>query len=182
MEHKNNNSASKQKPTQYYLHSSMELNQKNYSSHQWFETTNQPVGFNRKVSHRGSAENLKSCYNSQSSVRTSPKWSVTTKYNTNSTPYSAVERGSCSKIRPTSKLSTKELEDEEPTKTQDSFDQTILDDSQFSMDVGDDGPCFRSEAISRGIDFTNHRQVLNEDLDKFMDRQLQLVAERIADK
>lgn len=89
-----------------------------------------------------------------------------------------------SRIVPTKNLTTKEIRDDEPTRGNESFDDTILDDSQLSLGVGDheDGPTIRAEAVHRGLDFTNSRKVLNENLDEFMDRQLQVVAEKLADK
>lgn len=83
----------------------------------------------------------------------------------------------------TNKLSAKHIVDE-PPKQNESFDDSILDESYLSLGVGDseEGPAIRAETVHRGIDFSNNRMVLNSNLDAFMDRQLQLVAEKLADK
>lgn len=85
---------------------------------------------------------------------------------------------------PTKNLTTKEICDDGPARGNESFDDTMLDESQLSLGVGDheDGPTIRPEMVHRGLDFTNSRKVLNENLDEFMDRQLQVVAEKLADK
>lgn len=60
----------------------------------------------------------------------------------------------------------------------------MLDDSHCNYDVGDseDGPSFKTDVINRGLDFANHKLVLNQNLDEFMDKQLQNVAIKLAEK
>ena len=74
--------------------------------------------------------------------------------------------------------------DEGPPIGNESFEDTIWDDSQLS--VGDDfewRPAINQEVLYRGIDLSNNnKNVLNQDLDKYMDSKLQLVAEALATK
>ena len=80
------------------------------------------------------------------------------------------------------KLTTKEIIDE-PIANE-SFEDTIMDDSCMSLGVADyeEGPMAHEEVVNRNLDFTNNKVVLSQNLEEFMDRQLQLVAERLADK
>jgi hypothetical protein len=52
------------------------------------------------------------------------------------------------------------------------------------MSIGKYGqiPTPHKETIYRSINFSNQKLVLNSDLDEFMDKQLQVVAEKLADK
>jgi hypothetical protein len=85
------------------------------------------------------------------------------------------------KIEPTNKISTKNISDDEPCRNE-SFDDTIMDDSQISMDVGDfeNAPSIRAETVTRG--FTHKRMSNSTNLEEFMDEQLQVVAIKLSDK
>lgn len=53
----------------------------------------------------------------------------------------------------------------------------------MSLGVGDfEGPSVQQEVLKRGLNFDNSKSVLSQDLDEFMDKQLQSVAERLAEK
>lgn len=81
-------------------------------------------------------------------------------------------------------MSTKQVYDDFPLKAHESYEASVFDDSQYNYDVGDaeDGPSYKADVISRGLDFANHKLVLNQNLDEFMDKQLQNVATKLAEK
>lgn len=127
---------------------------------------------------RSSAGNLRTYYTSQTPENQSNRDSGY-KGQYSSTPYSGHTRETQSKIAPTNKLSTKELSDEDPMNAYESFDESMM---SIGFGEYEDGPSIRAETVKRGLDFRNTKEVLNGDLDAFMDRQLQTVAEKLADK
>lgn len=86
------------------------------------------------------------------------------------------------KVERSSKLNTKTVNDY-PVANE-SFNDTYIDESSMSLAVEDfdEGPTIQQEVLQRGLDFTNHKSVLNQNLDAFMDSQLQHVAEKLAEK
>ena len=182
---KNHDSGSKSKSKRYYVHSSMDFDKEMIDSNKNMDVIKPTKGANGNIVRaRGSTGDLKTYYNQQTPASYSHKESVTTKYNSNGTPFSGNDGASLSRIRPTNKLSTKEVNDDIPPKDHESFDESMMEDSQYNYDVGDseDGPSYKAEIIKRGLNFTNHKQVLNQNLDEFMDKQLQNVAEKLAEK
>ena len=182
---KNQDPATKTKSKKYNVHSSMDFEKETSSSRREMDNINPTKGANGNIARpRGSTGDLKSYYNQQTPVSYSHKESITTKYNSNWTPFSGKEAISINRIRPTSKLSTKEVCDDIPLKAHESYEGSMLDDSHCNYDVGDseDGPSFKTDVINRGLDFANHKLVLNQNLDEFMDKQLQNVAIKLAEK
>jgi len=168
------------KPKRYYQHSSMEFNQDSneirgggYYKH--------PSQVNGNVqSIRSSGGNLNTHYSSHTPASGSNTGSSTSKINCSNTPYSGTEKR-VTKAN-SNKLSTKEIADE-PVGNE-SFDDTVMDESSMSLGVGDfeEGPAIHKEALHRGLNFTNSKVVLSQNLDEFMDRKLQQVAEKLAEK
>lgn len=170
-------------PKRNYHHSSMEFGKENEDLQPGGDLHLSNKMLNGNVqSLRSSAGNLNTYYSSQTPISGSNRGSSTSKLNYTSTPFSNKSKLNGSKTS-NNKLSAKQIIDEPPRQNE-SFDDTMLDDSYLSLGVGEseDGPAIRAETVHRGIDFSNNKMVLNNNLDAFMDRQLQIVAEKLADK
>lgn len=176
---KNQSPDVKSKPKRYYHHSSMEFNNENADLKNG-EVYKNPSQINGNItSLRTSAGNMNTYYSSQTPKSQTNRESSASKMNYSSTPFSSKNRDG-TRIGPTNKLSTKQLIDEPVVN--ESFDDTFMDNSSLSIGDYDQGPTIHQETINRGLNFTNSKLVLSSNLDEFMDRQLQIVAERLADK
>ena len=91
--HKNQSPEPREKPKRYYYHSSMEF-EKDASSFKGGEVTNHTVKLINGNVHslRSSTGNLHTNYNSHTPVSGSHRGSVTTKFNSSSTPFSMKDR------------------------------------------------------------------------------------------
>jgi hypothetical protein len=173
----------KTKPKKNYHNSSMEFSDEN-NEFKGGEAYNQLSKFNGNVtSLRSSAGNITTYHSSQTPVsqRNKNRESSASKMNYSSNPFTS-RNESVNRIASTNKLSIKEIIDE-PIWNE-SFDDTFMDMDNSSMSIGEYGeiPTLHEETLYRSINFSNQKLVLNSDLDEFMDKQLQVVAERLADK
>jgi hypothetical protein len=173
------------KPKRYYQHSSMEFPpEEKPMRHGEIKRGSVPNINGNFQSVQSSGGNLNTQYSSQTPVSQYKRQSSSVNQDITSTPYSMNDSRSVAKLPMTTKLSTKQISDDDLGMCNESFEDTIMDESQMSIGVDDfeHGPSMHTSTVHREIDFSKHRMSNTRTLDQFMDEQLQMVAEKLADK